>query len=58
MRAADDDVIASLPCLDAAPAHFQHCIGTGAYDLRGFTPQQRAAGARHSAQLLHVPGEI
>ena len=54
--AAVDEVCASLPCIDPAPERFEECIATGAYDLRSCSPEERASGAHHSAQVLHIPG--
>ena len=54
--AAEDDIIAKLPCYGAPPASYEDCIASGIYELMGCSAKDLTAGEYHSVSVLHVPG--
>ena len=56
-HAADDDIIAKLPCW-TPPASYAECVTTGRYGLFGCSAEDRDAGEYHSASVLHVPSKM
>ena len=55
--AAEEDIIAKLPCYGAPPASYDECIASGHYDELSCSAKDRAAGEYHSVSVLHVPGK-
>ena len=57
LRAADDELIATLPQYKTAPRSLQEWTDWGAYDMFGITSDERSRGTLVSHEALHVPGE-
>ena len=54
--AADDDIVAKLPCW-APPESYAECVASGRYELLSCPAQDPDAGEYHSATVLHVPSK-
>ena len=54
--AAEDDIIANLPCCGPPPTSYEDCTASGMYDVLSCSAKDRAAGEYHSVSVLHLPG--